>query len=137
MGNTPLLDLDATVAIEAYTDPVLAPYGLTVHGAYVDQFWLPLVGPSCVVLTRYIDSHHGDSITLARLGQALGLPNPRMLARTLERAERFGLVTRTPSLLRGRRYVAPLTPRQVAKLPGWLAEEHHARQAQRMAAEIR
>jgi hypothetical protein len=125
MAAHPPVDLDRPRVLEGHTDPVLAPYELTVTGVYFERFWLPLVGPSVAALLRYIASHDDETLTLRQVGESLGL-GAEHAKRCIERAQRFAMVELTSSRLRGLRFVAPLTARQVAKLPDWLGEQHPA-----------
>jgi hypothetical protein len=125
MAAHPPVDLDRTRVLECHTDPVLAPYELTVTGVYFERFWLPLVGPSVTALLRHIAGHHDEAATLRQVGEALGL-GAEHITRCVERSQRFAMIELTSSRLLGLRFVAPLTARQVAKLPRWLAAQHPA-----------
>lgn len=133
MAAHPPVDLDRTRVIECHTDPVLAPYELTVTGPYFERFWLPLVGPSVAALLRFVASHDGDTLTLRQVGEALGL-GAEHITRCVERSQRFAMIELTSSRLLGLSFVAPLTARQIAKLPLWLAGQHPSTPAMRRLA---
>jgi len=99
-------------------------------------FWLAIVGPSAVVAARFLvdgleHSPSGYDVDLVALGQALGLPgrggSQSKIARTLDRLVAFGLASfhaTSPPLYRVRLAWPPLTQRQLARLPAFLAELH-------------
>ncbi|HUP70350.1 MAG TPA: hypothetical protein VM142_11110 [Acidimicrobiales bacterium] len=124
--------------IEAWRDAVVETHGHDPRSAYAARFWLPIVGPSCLVAARSLieglgHSPAGYEVELAPLGHALGLPgkagNQAKIVRTLDRLAAFGLAsfhaTSTP-LYRVRLAWPPLTQRQLARLPEFLVELHPA-----------
>lgn len=126
----------SSLRIEAWPDPLVEAHGHDPRSGYVSQFWLPIVGPSALVAAQFLvegldHSPAGYDVELVALGQALGLPgrggNQSKIARTLDRLVAFGLAsfhaTSTP-LYRVRLAWPPLTQRQLARLPAFLAELH-------------
>ena len=124
----------STCSVEPWTDPVIDQLGHDPRSAYVERFWLPVLGPSTVwFLRRVADGldHRPDGFTLdlvdtARsigVGMRGGRNSPMM--RTIERCCRFGAARMHGNAsLAVRRRLAPLTRSQVERLPQPLQREH-------------
>lgn len=118
----------------AWEDPVLERIGLAARSRYVEEFWLPVLGPSaCLLLRRAADllaaAPGGVTVPAEELARALGLggvagrhaPFPRAIARCV----RFGMARRPdPDTVAFRRVVGPLPLRLVARLPPTLQTRH-------------
>lgn len=128
----------STLRIQSLRDQVVEAHGHDPRSRYASQYWLPIVGPSSLVTARSLvegleGSPDGFEVDVVTLGQALGLPGKggahSKVARTLDRLARFGLAqfhaTAIP-LYRVRLAWPPLTQRQLARLPAFLAELHPA-----------
>lgn len=132
-------DLPPLLLVLPWRDEVLERFGHDARSEYVERFWLPILGPSATLLLRwsrvassaYRDRgvEVGPSYPAAGIASELGLgagPGPHApLARTIGRLERFGLasllpVGHGPWELRVRTHLAPLTRRQVDRLPEYL-----------------
>jgi hypothetical protein len=91
--------------------------------------WLaPIVGPASVVMMHRLGSYAAEGSSVwepAELGATFGL-GVSMLARTIERLCRFGLVEVHPPGLAVRVSVGPLSQRWVAQLPAYLADAYRA-----------
>src|SRR3954465_6679691 len=128
LSTTPDLD-DAAfttteLGIEAWSDPLIDRLGHDPRSAYVERFWLGILGPSTVLLMRRLahdlDDHpDGFTIDLVDTARSLGVgmrggrQSPFM--RTIDRVCRFGAARwQTPERLAVRRKLAPLTRAQVA-----------------------
>ncbi len=107
--------------------------GHEVRSRYVERFWLPVLGPSTVVLMRHLAelfdrAPSGTVINLTETARALGLgerPGKNApLRRTIARAVDFGAAQLGDQRLFVRRYLPPLSPRQVARLPEALRIAH-------------
>ncbi len=120
--------------IVSWDDPVLASQGYDPRSAYVERFWLGLIGPSATWLLRRfargLDSlPSGFRIDLSDTGKALGLgeatgPNSSV-QRTINRICQFGLAQRVgPDRLSVRRHLPPLTRRQLDRLPDAVQNAH-------------
>lgn len=133
IGATPRL------RIEALADTLVETHGHDPRGPYARQYWLPIVGPSSLVtaaalVTGLERSPGGFEVELSLLGRALGLPGAAganaKIVRTLDRLVSFGLAglhtNAAVPLLRVRTAWPPLTARQLARLPEFLAEVHPA-----------
>ncbi len=88
-----------TIAVEAWSDPVIDQLGHDPRSAYVEKFWLPILGPSSVWLLRRLadglDRHpEGFDLDLIDTAQSLGVGmrggRNAPLLRTFERCCRFG-----------------------------------------------
>jgi hypothetical protein len=124
---------EATIRVSAWPDPVLDKLGHDPRSGYVERFWLPVLGPSCLLLVRRLaaDLERADSgfeIDTAQLAQELGIGmkggRHGPLWRAVERACRFGGAHRNGDRLAIRRRLPPLTLRQVERLPASLRAEH-------------
>ncbi len=123
LGVLPWLDPEQD---EAAHDP---------RSAYVETFWLPIVGPSPTLLLRRLADElesepHGFEIDAVSLSRDIGL-GPRMdrrssFARTLERCEKFQLLQLQGDLLYVRTRIPRLSYRQVNKLSPRLQTLHHS-----------
>lgn len=103
------------------------------RSAYVETFWLPVLGPSTVLLLRRL-SHELDArpegfeietVTLSReigLGHRLNKRSP--FVRTLDRCTKFHLALFEGPVLHVRRRMPPLSPRQLQQLSPRLQQMH-------------
>ncbi len=119
--------------VTSWHDPVLDSLGHDPRSPYVEQFWLAVLGPSCLLLIRRLaarlerqpDGFELDPLEWARelgLGMKGGKHGP--FWRALDRACRFRLAQRNGELLVVRRRMAPLSNRQVRRLPPNLRAQH-------------
>ena len=128
------LDLPAdSVRVRPWPDPVIDAVGVDPRSAYVERFWLGILGPSTTWLLRRLAAGleaepGGFTISLPDTARALGLggdgrnsPFVRALARscTFELAMVAG-----PGELAVRRRLPPLNRRQLARLPAAVQAEH-------------
>jgi hypothetical protein len=125
-----------------WPDAVIDSLGHDPRSAYVERFWLGILGPSTTWLLRHLAAGldatpDGFELDLAQTAQALGLGSrggrhsPFM--RALTRLCQFDLAEARPDgALAVRRKVPPLNRRQVLRLPSSLAEAHHAWQAEQL-----
>jgi hypothetical protein len=122
-----------------WSDPVLDKLGHDIQSIYVERFWLPVVGPSALLLLRRLDADlkdrpadHSDDLEIrtaeVALELGLGMKGGRHgpFWRALERACRFGAGTRNGRTLALRPKLPPLTARQVERLPPTLQLAHPA-----------
>lgn len=124
----------AVVRVVAWRDPVVDVLGVDPRSYYVEQFWLPVIGPTCTWLLRRIvarleHEEVGFSLDLDETARSLGLggrqgrngPFRRALSRciTFELARWQGKGT-----LGVRRLLPPLSRRHVIRLPAALQEAH-------------
>jgi len=106
--------------------------GVDARSAYVETYWLGLLGPSCVLAARrlvaWLEAEPaGFEISLAALAGALGLGSGAGLrardVRTLARLVEFRLANIDQTFAIRRRF-PPLSARQNARLPDHLAAAH-------------
>lgn len=144
--SLPPLDLTLPtddLRITAWPDPVIDEHGHDVCSAYVEQFWLPILGPTTLLFLRRVarglDDHpEGFDLPLLDTARALGLGvrggrNAPFL-RAISRSMTFNLSRYTgTSGLEIRRRVPPLNRSKLERLPPALLDEHQAwaRQAER------
>lgn len=107
-----------------------------LRSAYVERYWLPVLGPSAVWLLRRIadgfDAHpDGFDLDLAEAAAALGLAGQaRRVQRTCERLVAFNVAQyREEGVLAVRRALPALPPGRVRKLPPALAAELRAQES--------
>ncbi|MCP3991126.1 MAG: hypothetical protein GY724_18780 [Actinomycetia bacterium] len=119
--------------VRALIDPVVDSLGHDPRSLYVEQFWLSALGPSVTLLLRRLaaglefqpDGFDLDPVECALelgLGTRGGKHSP--FWRTIDRAGRFGLARRNGEMLAVRRFVPPLSARQVERLPDHLRRAH-------------
>jgi hypothetical protein len=118
----------------AWEDPVLERVGVPARSRYVEEFWLPVLGPSaCLLLRRaavlLAANPGGVCLPADELARALGLggtggrhaPFPRAIARCV----RYGMARRpAPDSVAFRLWVGPLPLRLVKRLPPLLQAAH-------------
>jgi hypothetical protein len=124
--------LDRVLRIQPWPDPVVDEHGHDPRSAYVERFWLPVLGPSTVfVLRRLADgleaAPDGFLLDLRDLGRELGLVSRVQrspLLRAVDRACVFGAARLLgQDTLLVRRRLGPVTHRQAQRLPAHLREE--------------
>jgi hypothetical protein len=123
-----------TLTVEAWPDPVIDELGVDPREAYVERFWLPVLGPSTVwFLRRVADGFDqepgGFTLDLAETARALGVGvrggRNAPIVKTVERCCRFGAArVQGPDHIAVRRRLAPLNRAQVERLPERLQAEH-------------
>ena len=137
------------LTVVPWPDPVICRRGYDPRSAYVERFWLGVLGPSATWLMRRLargldEKPDGFRINLADTGKALGLGEGTgrnsAVVRTIERACQFGVAQQHGrDSLAVRCHFAPLTRRQLARLPAslqaahdrWIAESPDAEQLRR------
>jgi hypothetical protein len=138
MARLPIpFDTSATeLQITPWHDPVLDAVGHDLRSAYVERFWLPILGPSTLLLARRIaagfEVHPGGfALGLEETAAAMGLslrdgangPFYRAVARTVQ----FHITRPAgPAALTARPRVQQLSHRQLARLPVGLQRDHAA-----------
>lgn len=107
--------------------------GYPPESAYVETFWLPLIGPSATLLLRRLSAWlepdpNGFSVPIAVLGRYLGLGTGTgrhsPTVRTLARLTNFALAAIEDDVYRVRGEVPMLDGRQLARLPSGLVTAH-------------
>src|SRR3954465_9544336 len=133
----PLPDLTIpTLKITAWPDAVIDAVGHDPRSAYVETYWLGILGPSTTWLIRLLVAGlevnpAGFELPLAETATRLGLGNKggrnSPFMRALGRVVQFDLAQpHGEAVLAVRRKVPPLNRRQVMRLPVALQEEHRS-----------
>jgi len=106
--------------------------GFDARSEYVETYWLPVLGPSCVLLARRLVSWleaepEGFDVSMVALAGSLGLGaglgRHAPIVRTLARLADFGLA-HVGDTYAVRAVFPPLSSRQIARLPDHLAAAH-------------
>jgi hypothetical protein len=119
--------------VVAWHDAVMESPGFDARSDYVEMFWVPVLGPSCVLAVRrlagwlelYPDGFELPLEPFARsvgLGGGTGRHAP--MIRTLARLVDFAIATITGDTYALRTTLPALSARQVARLPEFLAVQH-------------
>ncbi len=122
------------ITLCSWDDPLTSGAGYPVQSRYAELFWLPLLGPSSLLLLRRTDqllSVGAKPVTmdLAELAHSLGLgptgQHGSLLSRTIKRCCDFHVARlQGDSTLEIKRKLAPLTDRQIGHLPDALRQLH-------------
>jgi len=125
--------------VEAWLDPVIDEVGHDPRSAYVETFWLPVLGPSTTWLLRNLstqleESPGGIDLDVEDTARSLGLgermgPNAPF-ARTVKRCVDFDMAEwRGSRQLAVRLRLPPLARRHLRRLPDSLIAKHEASMA--------
>ena len=130
----PLPYPDHTLQIRPWPDTVIDQLGHDPRSAYVEEFWLGVLGPSTTWLLRRLarglDDHpEGFELDLPETAQALGLGarggRHSPFLRAIDRTAQFGMAQRHGlEALAVRRKLPPLTRGQVSRLSEPLQSRH-------------
>lgn len=110
---------------------------------YVEQFWVCSLGPSVSLVLRRLaaglEEHpSGFEVDVIEFAQELGIGHRggrnSPLWRALDRAGYFGLVRRNGPVVVMRRYLPPLTARQIERLPDHLRRAHQNWMSRQLAS---
>lgn len=139
--TTTLLDQAKTTSlrIEAWRDDLVDELGHDPRSAYVEAYWLPILGPSTTWLLRRMaaaldESPDGAELDLEETARALGIgglserPGRQSpLLRSLGRCVDFEMAQlRGPKILAVRRRLPTIGRRHLVRLPARLREQHAA-----------
>jgi hypothetical protein len=123
----------ATLHIRPWPDAVIDRLGHDPRSAYVERFWLGVLGPSTTWLLRRLAAQletepAGFELPLAETARALGLGGEGRsspFVRALSRCCQFQLaLAEDEGVLAVRRKLPPLNRRQLARLPETVQAEH-------------
>ena len=143
---TPTADTDL-LHISTWDDPLVERLGHDPRSAYVEQYWLGILGPSTVWFLRHcagqLDAHpDGVDLSLPHVASLLGLGHRggrnSPMSRAVGRACRFGCARAAGfGAIEVRRRLPPLNRNQLERLPLVLQQRHHeAAQAELQGADI-
>ena len=124
-----------TLTIVPWPEPVIDTLGHDPRSLYVETFWLPILGPTSLLLlrhlaTRFDETPAGVELRIAETSQALGVGNREgsssPIVRTLARLEQFEVAFADPlsPTIAVRRNLPPVTRRQLSRLPMPLQRQH-------------
>ncbi|NNF55501.1 MAG: hypothetical protein HKN03_13795 [Acidimicrobiales bacterium] len=122
-----------TLRISLWADPLLAEHGYPATGFYVERYFGPVVGPTCIVLYRTLARRleadvDGFSILTATLARSVGCSSKNGAAsqfwRALRRAHRFGLLRQHEDQIFVRSALGLMSNRMAQRLPLELRHEH-------------
>lgn len=130
---TAATDLDPLLVVP-WPDPVVDALGFDPRSAYVERFWLPVLGPTSTWLLRRLAAEFdsqpdGFSLDTADCARSIGIGNKGGTGgpfhRSIDRCVRFGLVRSDDhDILAVRTRVPPLSRMQVRRLPRHLQGAH-------------
>jgi hypothetical protein len=117
-----------------WTDPVVDVIGHDPRSWYAETFWLPTLGPTCLLLLRHLADRferapEGVELPVAETAAALGVgpketPNSPIV-RSLMRLQQFDLACpRDEATIAVRRALPPIHRRHVRRLPATLQARH-------------
>jgi len=122
------------ITIAAWSDPVVEQRGHHVNSLYVEFFWLPVMGPSAILLLRrcaLFTCGRRPAVTLSAdlmstsLGLGAGSSRNAPLPRAIERCIRFGAARRsTHGRLEVRSVLSDLSEHHVSRLHPALRRLH-------------
>jgi len=127
-------DRCTTLVVTPWWEPELATSGVDPRDPYVERFWLPVLGPSTVLLLRrfargFEEQPSGfrvgvrDTSLALGLGRGTGRNSPIM--HTVDRAATFGLLRRADEgRIAVRTHMPLLAPRHVRRLTPVLRRLH-------------
>jgi hypothetical protein len=123
------------ITIVPWTDPVIDTIGYDPRTRYAETFWLPVLGPTALLLLRHLAARFDDSPTGLELrvvdtsralgvGEREGSNSP--IVRTLTRLEQFDLACSDPcsATIAVRRHLPPVDRRHLRRLPPTLQSVH-------------
>lgn len=133
-------------SLKVVLEPWIPDSGLTAvstfpaRSRYVDRVSLPLLGPKATLAVRLfaelVEEARGDvTVRVADLTQAVGLDagtgERSAFARAVRRLERHRLVQTECGRVTVRTQLAPVSPRDLARLPEFVQAVHHRLVAER------
>ncbi len=117
-----------------WEDPLVDATGVDVQSAYVEIFWLPMLGPSATWLLRRLAeglwrAPTGYDLDLEQAARSLGLggvgSGRSPFRRAMARCTRYGTARHVaPRVLAVRRRLATVPERALLRLPPSLQEQH-------------
>ena len=127
--------MPTTLTIVPWPEPIIDTLGHDPRSLYVETFWLPILGPTAVLLlrhlaTRFDETPAGVELRVAETSQALGVGNREgsssPILRTLARLEQFEVACADPRspTIAVRRNLPPVRRRQLGRLPMPIQRQH-------------
>lgn len=125
--------LPETVQVLPWLDPVVERHGHDPRSAYVEQFWLSVLGPTATWLLRRLvagfdHAPDGYQLDVAHTARALGLSVAKgtasPFAKALQRCVMFGVAAQRSDAWVVRRRVPAISQRHLLRLPEDLQHRH-------------
>lgn len=125
--------LPARIHIEPWADELVERHGHDPRSAYVETFWLPILGPSTTwflrrIATGFDTEPNGFHVNCSDLSRELGLGESltrnSSFVRAIDRAVKFGMAQLHDDTLYVRKRVVGLADRQISRLPSRLRRFH-------------
>jgi hypothetical protein len=125
--------LPASIHVAPWRDPVVDRRGHDPRSAYVEQFWLGVLGPTATWLLRRLvagfdHAPDGYELDVAGTARSLGLSITKGTAspfnKAVQRCAMFGLVQRLSESWLVRRRVPLVSQRHLGRLPDELQSAH-------------
>jgi hypothetical protein len=125
--------LAPTVVVRPWHDPVVESVGYDARSAYVELFWLGILGPTSTWLLRRLVTGldafpDGYELDLAETANALGLSLTAGVhspfGKALNRCIMFGMAHEVAGGVAVRRQIPPLSMRHLRRLPPHLQAAH-------------
>lgn len=121
--------------IRPWPDKILDKLGYDPCSEYVEKYWLPIIGPTTLLLLRNVSkklkTYNQVQISLYELGPSLGLTHKggknSPLWKSILRANRFKLAQLCKDTLYVRLHFPPLNNYQIEKLPEVLQSQIKAK----------
>jgi len=137
-GVDPRVFTDSLLPVRPWVDPLIDTLGFDPRSAYVERYWLSILGPSTTWLLRRVatafdrepagfDLPLADTAKEIGLGDKCGRHSP--FVRSIARACQFEMARPADGGLEVRRRIPPLNRRQLSRLPEALRAAHDAWQA--------
>jgi len=129
----PLVAQSATVNIQAWIDPIVDERGHDPRSAYVERYWLAVIGPTALwIMRRFADQFDehpsGFQTDLDHTAVTMGLSFDKRAAspfgRALHRCVMFGLAQPTTDGYAVRRRLPSVARRHLSRLPHDVQAEH-------------
>jgi hypothetical protein len=127
-------DADTTITVVAWRDNVVEthPESHPTSSSETLVWWTPILGPTATLMAHrfagYVGRGNDRQFTFGDLARTLGMGNSTSRVRaSLERLERFGIISVAGETVSVRVALPPLTRRHIEQLPGYLAELYEQR----------
>jgi hypothetical protein len=142
-GVDPRVFTDSILPVRPWADPLIDTLGFDPRSAYVEQFWLSVLGPSTTWLLRRVAAGFdrapdGFELPLADTAREIGLGDKcgrhSPFVRAIARCCQFEMARPAGRGIEVRRKLPPLTRRQVLRLPDGLRLAHERWQAAQIGA---
>lgn len=127
--------MPTTLSIVPWPEPIIDTLGHDPRSLYVETFWLPILGPTALLLLRHLaarfdETPAGVELRVTETSQALGVGNREgsssPILRTLARLEQFEMACSDPlsPTIAVRRNLPPVTRRQLGRLAMPIQRQH-------------